>query len=458
MVVKQGTSAGVSVSVDGAAKTGTVSLSKITVEDGQVKSTVVKAKTFTGNNFTDPTFIDGSLDAGRYQINVEVKSAFGFVSTSSRRVVIDGQAPKIDDVTVISDTGAIVVGKQINGNDIDLLVRTEQSTTGQLVLKASDDYTYFDVYLDGDHIGGWGDTGAGGEGTFFVPVNLDIGSSQTYTMELVDEAGNNSEYTLHLRIYGSGVDLPPVIDKVELKIGDETIAPENGGEYEITLPLPAEGLLTFVASDDVKVASISVKLNSTKIGDSSPVTLNFAAAGKYVVQITAIDSVGQTSTFEFTLNVAEEIVGVAFDLSLSAGTNYFGMPIYVDKTLGDILPGVNVYRRSGTNWILANGEKPIPFAVYRVNLNEARTIELVGQPFESSSFTLKQYSSNYISIPQMDPVNAYDLFGDSLLSINIVTTNGTLVKVTDGIMKPGKAYVVVVDKAITIRLPFVPAD
>jgi len=45
-------------------------------------------------------------------------------------------------------------------------------------------------------------------------------------------------------------------------------------EYEITLPLPAEGLLTFVASDDVKVASISVKLNSTKIGDSSPVTLN----------------------------------------------------------------------------------------------------------------------------------------------------------------------------------------
>ncbi len=458
MVVKQGASAGVSVSVDGAAKTGTVSLSKITVEDGQVKSTVVKAKTFTGNNFTDPTFIDDSLDAGRYQVNVEVKSAFGFVSASSRRVVIDGQAPKIDDVTVISDTGAIVVGKQINGNDIDLLVRTEQSTTGQLVLKASDDYTYFDVYLDGDHIGGWGDTGAGGEGTFFVPVNLDIGSSQTYTMELVDEAGNNSEYTLHLRIYGSGVDLPPVIDKVELKIGDETIAPENGGEYEITLPLPAEGLLTFVASDDVKVASISVKLNSTKIGDSSPVTLNFAAAGKYVVQITAIDSVGQTSTFEFTLNVAEEIVGVAFDLSLSAGTNYFGMPIYVDKTLGDILPGVNVYRRSGTNWILANGEKPIPFAVYRVNLNEARTIELVGQPFESSSFTLKQYSSNYISIPQMDPVNAYDLFGDSLLSINIVTTNGTLVKVTDGIMKPGKAYVVVVDKAITIRLPFVPAD
>jgi len=74
-----------------------------------------------------------------------------------------------------------------------------------------------------------GDTGAGGEGTFFVPVNLDIGSSQTYTMELVDEAGNNSEYTLHLRIYGSGVDLPPVIDKVELKIGDETIAPETVG-------------------------------------------------------------------------------------------------------------------------------------------------------------------------------------------------------------------------------------
>jgi len=45
---------------------------------------------------------------------VEVKSAFGFVSTSSRRVVIDGQAPKIDDVNVISDTGAVAVDKQIN--------------------------------------------------------------------------------------------------------------------------------------------------------------------------------------------------------------------------------------------------------------------------------------------------------------------------------------------------------
>jgi len=73
----------------------------------------VKAKTFTGNNFADPTFIEASLDAGRYQINVEVKSAFGFVSESSRRVVIDGQAPKIDDVTVISDTGAIVVGNKL---------------------------------------------------------------------------------------------------------------------------------------------------------------------------------------------------------------------------------------------------------------------------------------------------------------------------------------------------------
>jgi len=48
MIVKQGTSTGISVVVEGPAKTGTVSLSKITVEDGKVKSTVVKAKTFTG--------------------------------------------------------------------------------------------------------------------------------------------------------------------------------------------------------------------------------------------------------------------------------------------------------------------------------------------------------------------------------------------------------------------------
>jgi len=49
-----------------------------------------------------------------------------------------------------------------------------------------------------------------------------------------------------------------------LVIDDETIEPVNGGEYEITLPLPAEGLLTFDVSDDVDVASTSVKLNAPK--------------------------------------------------------------------------------------------------------------------------------------------------------------------------------------------------
>jgi len=219
------------------------------------------------------------------------------------------------------------------------------------------------------------------------------------------------------------------------------------------LPLPAEGLLTFDVSDDVDVASTSVKLNGTEVGNSSPVTLNFAAAGKYVVQITAIDSVGQTSTFEFTLNVVEEIISTSFELKLEAGLNYFGLPIYVDKTLGEILPGAKVYRRSGTSWVLATSEKPMAYAVYRVSLTEAKTVELVGEPFEPSSFTLKRNTSNYISIPQMSPVNANDLFGGALTSISVITTGGTMVKVTDGVMLPGKAYVVVVSKDVTINLP-----
>ncbi len=455
MVVKQGTSAGISVSVEGAVKTGTVSLSKITVENGEVKSTVVKAKTFTGNNFADPTFIEASLDAGRYQINVEVKSAFGFVSTSSRRVVIDGQAPKIDDVTVISDTGAIVVGKQINGNDIDLLVRTEQSTTGQLVLKASDDYTYFDVYLDGAHIGGWGDTGASGEGTFFVPVNLDIGSSQTYTVELVDEAGNNSEYTLVLQVKQPVVDKPPIVSDVKLDLGGyKQVLPINGGVYSATVPLPLQGTLTFSVVDDIEVTSVAVNGQGLALSADGKYsfTLDFDRPGSNVITITAKDSSDQTTTFKFTVNLHQ--FSGRFELTLEAGVNYFGIPFYVDKTLGEIMPGVDVYRRSGNRWVLANNEKPKPFAVYRASLQEAKVIVLEnGVPYQSTSITFKQYSSVYISIPQTDPVSAEQLFGNSLLSISMVSTNGKLVDVPDKVMKPGKAYIIILGKDVTIRLP-----
>jgi len=54
MVVKQGTPQAY-LWLSKSCEDGTVSLSRITVENGQVKSTVVKAKTFTGNNFADPT-------------------------------------------------------------------------------------------------------------------------------------------------------------------------------------------------------------------------------------------------------------------------------------------------------------------------------------------------------------------------------------------------------------------
>jgi len=455
MIVKQGTSTGISVVVEGPAKTGTVSLSRITVENGQVKSTVVKAKTFTGNNFADPTFIEASLDAGRYQINVEVKSAFGFVSRSSRRVVIDGQAPKIDDVTVISDTGAIAVEKQINGNDIDILVRTEQSTTGQLVLKASDDYTYFDVYLDGAHIGGWGDTGASGEGTFFVPVNLDIGSSQTYTVELVDEAGNNSEYTLVLQVKQPVVDKPPIVSDVKLDLGGyKQVLPINGGVYSATVPLPLQGTLTFSVVDDIEVTSVAVNGQGLALSADGKYsfTLDFDRPGSNVITITAKDSSDQTTTFKFTVNLHQ--FSGRFELTLEAGVNYFGIPFYVDKTLGEIMPGVDVYRRSGNSWVLANNEKPKPFAVYRASLQEAKVIVLEnGVPYQSTSITFKQYSSVYISIPQTDPVSAEELFGNSLLSISMVSTDGKLVDVPDKVMKPGKAYIIILGKDVTIRLP-----
>jgi len=190
MVVKQGTSTGIAVSVEGTASTGTVSLNRITVEDGEVKTTVVKAVAFDGRTFNDTEFIDSTLDAGRYQVNVEVESMFGQVFANSRRVVIDGHAPALDDVKVVSDVGSITYKSEFSDNTVDVSVRTDEDTTGQLILKISDDYTYFDVYLDDDHIGGWATLGWRRR-NILRTCDLDIGLEDTYELRLLDEAAMN---------------------------------------------------------------------------------------------------------------------------------------------------------------------------------------------------------------------------------------------------------------------------
>ncbi|HHY53694.1 MAG TPA: hypothetical protein GX499_10765, partial [Clostridiales bacterium] len=255
IVLKQGVSTPLTVEITGPVETTTITLSKSVVADGSLTTTIVKQKSFSEATFSDPEFFDANLEAGRYQLTVEAESALGQVAVVTRRVIVDGDVPKLNDVDVMSDNGEIVVEKQMTDHSINLIVGTEDNTTGQIVLKASDESSAFVVYFDEDEIGWWGDTGSGGEGIFFVPVTLEIGSEESYVLKLIDEAGNQTDYTIN-------------------------------------------------------------------------------------VHVTSV----------------EEIVGAAFELELEAGMNYFGIPVYVDKTLGEILPGVNVYRRSGTSWVLANGE------------------------------------------------------------------------------------------------------
>jgi len=74
-------------------------------------------------------------------------------------------------------------------------------------------------------------------------------------------------------------DRPPEIQNVTLESAGRVLELADGGEYEITLPLPVEGVLTFEASDDDEVASISVKLNGEEVATESPATLTFEEAG-----------------------------------------------------------------------------------------------------------------------------------------------------------------------------------
>jgi len=218
--------------------------------------------------------------------------------------------------------------------------------------------------------------------------------------------------------------------------------------------LPLQGTLTFSVVDDIEVTSVAVNGQGLALSADGKYsfTLDFDRPGSNVITITAKDSSDQTTTFKFTVNLHQ--FSGRFELTLEAGVNYFGIPFYVDKTLGEIMPGVDVYRRSGNSWVLANNEKPKPFAVYRASLQEAKVIVLEnGVPYQSTSITFKQYSSVYISIPQTDPISAEQLFGNSLLSISMVSTNGKLVDVPDKVMKPGKAYIIILGKDVTIRLP-----
>jgi len=604
IVLKQGAPTPLTVKITGPVETTTITLSKSIVVDGSLTTTIVKQKSFSGATFSDPEFFDANLEAGRYQLTVEAKPALGQVAVVTRRVIVDGDVPKVNDVDVMSDDGEIVVERQMTDHNIDLIVRTEDNTTGQIVLKASDESSAFVVYFDEDEIGSWGDTGSGGEGTFFVPVTLEIGSEESHVLKLIDEAGNRADYTINVHVtsveepvgiafnlelkagmnyfgipvyvdktlgeilpgvnvyrrsgtswvlangerpmafavyraslteaktvalegdaFGSSSvtlkrnvsnylsipqispvnandlfgdalvslsvittngamvkvtdgtmqpgkayvitvskdttinlplvteDNPPRIQNVALELAGRVLKPENGRAYDVSIDVPSAGTLTFSVTDDDEVASVSVKLNGEVVATGSPAILAFENTGEYNIQITAVDSADQISTFEFSINIVEEPVGIAFNLELKAGMNYFGIPVYVDKTLGEILPGVNVYRRSGTSWVLANGERPMAFAVYRASLTEAKTVALEGDAFGSSSVTLKRNVSNYLSIPQISPVNANDLFGDALVSLSVITTNGAMVKVTDGTMQPGKAYVITVSKDTTINLP-----
>jgi len=454
IVVKQGVPTPLTVKITGPVETTTITLSKSVVVGGNLTTTIVKQKSFSEATFSDPEFFDGNLEAGRYQLTVEAKSALGQVAVVTRRVVVDGDVPKLNDVDVMSDDGEIVVEKQMTDHSIDLIVRTEDNTTGQIVLKASDESSAFVVYFDEDEIGSWGDTGSGGEGTFFVPIAITAGLDESHTIRVEDEAGFISEYTLRLRVTNMAGDLPPIIDNVLLKLNGYEIRATDGGTYTATVgTIPAEAVLTFSAHDDQGIDSIIVKVNGEQVADGSPVTLSLLD-GENIIEIIAVDSAGQEAKFTFKVMITEEgATGISFDLMLPIGTSYFSFPVKVDRTIADILPGVDVYRMEGTGWVLANNEKPQPFAVYRADLDNAVFVHLIGDKFNRSTFTIVPNVSTYMSIPKVEPVNAYDLFGTALVSIKEIRTNGLPMTIEDGIMKPGKVYLVVVSEPVTITLP-----
>jgi len=279
---------------------------------------------------------------------------------------------------------------------------------------------------------------------------LTFATAGAYTITIVakDSAGQSTTFTSTLNVIQ---DRPPEIQNVTLSIGSTNLNPVNGQTYTVTAALPVQGILSFTALDDIGLASVVVKLDGQNIGSNSPVNLTFSSPGDYVVSIIATDTSGQLTTYTFTLKITT--VAQIIQFNFQAGTNMFGFPLYSDMTISQLLPGLNVYRKVGSSWVLENNEKPIPYAVYRTSVSKAQTFNLTGQLFPQSSITIPANTSYYLSLPTTQIVNANSLFGASLKSIQVVGTNGALTPVKDGNMIPGKVYVVTLSQPVTITLP-----
>jgi len=119
-------------------------------------------------------------------------------------------------------------------------------------------------------------------------------------------------------------DSKPTISDVKLVLtGAEktvTVMPSDTIQV-ITIPIPADGTLTFNASDDVETTDVEVKVNDEVLtpNNNGAYTHSFTSTGNYTISIAATDSANQTTTVSFSIRLVEDTKPEIKDVQLQVG-------------------------------------------------------------------------------------------------------------------------------------------
>lgn len=159
-------------------------------------------------------------------------------------------------------------------------------------------------------------------GTLHVEPQISM-KTGTHTIEIIATDDDQQTTTFAFTVVITQDSKPTISDVKLVLTGAEktvTVMPSTSAQV-ITIPIPADGTLTFTASDDMQTHDVVVKVNGDVLTSTSGAyTYTFSSAGNYTISIAATDSANQTTTVSFSIKLVQDTKPEIKNVSLQVGT------------------------------------------------------------------------------------------------------------------------------------------
>ncbi|HHY44062.1 MAG TPA: hypothetical protein GX508_04400, partial [Coprothermobacter sp.] len=291
-----------------------VSAVAVKVDGATVAVTHVSGNIYTATYSFDASQID-------YTVTISTTDSSGQPASMSFKVKLD-TPPEIEAVSLKVDDSLDV--PLVDGETATLGVRS--LGTGTITVKVADDSDTIDGSSSEITVNGELAVKSDEDSTLVATYNFLTATTYHIVVKVVDLAGQVVTFESWVTLVEDEQD--PSISNVQLVLaGAETgttITATDGGEYNVTMPLPTRATITFTATDDVAVYDAWVEV--TKDGDSLvkldvtgnyTATYEFTAAGSYTISIKAKDDVDNVTTYTIQLNLTEDKKPTISDVELS---------------------------------------------------------------------------------------------------------------------------------------------